>query len=190
LGAESSASTTTAWFALVGALGGVLLTGAVSIATVILNQRSQMRASREALARDRAMELREDRRKAYADYWLATQRFAALIVDLSTATKAENSEEAGEPERSAARQANAQASQAALAWREAAAVAILVASPETLKTLYEHGHEMDEMHRSAFEGRWTGRNEETVHINQALLGQMRSDVLWKRPNSSYSISTP
>lgn len=48
------------WFALVGALGGVAITGVIGISTSVLNHRAE-----------RYRQLRQERRETYAQYWIA-----------------------------------------------------------------------------------------------------------------------
>jgi hypothetical protein len=51
-------ATTTAWFTLAGALGGVLLTSAVALTTAVLNHRWQTRNTERQLLQEHLRQLR------------------------------------------------------------------------------------------------------------------------------------
>jgi hypothetical protein len=74
LAAESSSSTT-AWFTLAGAFGGVLLTSAAAIIMAILNHRWQTESANRELLQEHIKQLRQERRETYAQYWSAWNHF-------------------------------------------------------------------------------------------------------------------
>ncbi len=68
-------ATTVAWFTLAGALGGVLITGVVSLATLTLNHRWQAQGAERQRLQDHNALVRQERRDSYAGYWLAWNQF-------------------------------------------------------------------------------------------------------------------
>lgn len=77
-----SAGSTTAWFTLAGALGGVLLTSAVALTTAVLNHRWQTQAAERQLLQEHGSQLRQERRETYARYWSAWNRFTHQLRTL------------------------------------------------------------------------------------------------------------
>ena len=71
LAAEATNSSTTAWFTLAGALGGVLLTSIVALTTAILNHRWQRQNTENLAHKEHATALRQDRRDVYVRYLTA-----------------------------------------------------------------------------------------------------------------------
>jgi len=76
------ASTTVAWFTLAGAIGGVLVTGLVSLTTAMLNHRWQSEGTQRQLLQDHNTLVRQERQESYAAYWLAWNRFTHEIRKL------------------------------------------------------------------------------------------------------------
>ena len=81
--ADGASSTTVAWFALAGALGGVLVTGLVSLVTVTLNHRWQSQGTEQQRLQDHNTLVRHERRESYAAYWLAWNQFTHRLRRLS-----------------------------------------------------------------------------------------------------------
>ncbi len=80
--ANGVASTTVAWFTLAGAIGGVLVTGLVSLTTAMLNHRWQSESTERQLLQDHNTLVRQERQESYAAYWLAWNRFIHEIRKL------------------------------------------------------------------------------------------------------------
>lgn len=64
-----------AWFALVGALGGILLTGEFTLANAILSHRWSELASERSLRRQEAREAADRLRGVFHDYLVATNAY-------------------------------------------------------------------------------------------------------------------
>jgi hypothetical protein len=64
-----------AWFALVGALGGIVLTGGFSLTTAILNHRWSERASERSGAEQKTREGTDRLRNIFHDYLVATNAY-------------------------------------------------------------------------------------------------------------------
>lgn len=73
--AGGASATTVAWFTLAGALGGVLITGIVSLATLTLSHRWQAQSAERQRLQDHNTLVRQERRDSYAAYWLAWNQF-------------------------------------------------------------------------------------------------------------------
>jgi hypothetical protein len=68
-----------AWIGLVGALGGVALTGIIGLVTAVLNNRWQERAAARARTHSAVEQWDSLRRDAYVRYLVAAQRVGELI---------------------------------------------------------------------------------------------------------------
>jgi hypothetical protein len=77
-----AAATTTAWFTLAGALGGVLLTSAVALVTAVLNHRWQTQTAQRQLRQEHDRQLRQERRESYARYLSAWNRLSQQLRTL------------------------------------------------------------------------------------------------------------
>jgi hypothetical protein len=66
---------TSAWFALTGALGGILLTGGFTLATTILNHRWSERASERSGREQETRETADRLRSVFHDYLVATNAY-------------------------------------------------------------------------------------------------------------------
>ena len=84
--AANTSGTTAAWFTLVGALGGVFLTGTIGLVTAVLNHRWQAQATGQQSLDEFQKQLRQERRETYAAYWSA---WNLLIHDLQELQAAE-----------------------------------------------------------------------------------------------------
>jgi hypothetical protein len=82
--AATGAGTTTAWFALVGALGGVLLTTIGGLVRTWLDFRSQRRLKELDLRTSEQSARREEKRQAYVEFLTATDGAYQLAADLLT----------------------------------------------------------------------------------------------------------
>lgn len=66
---------TDAWFALVGALGGIVLTGGITLTSAVLNHRWSERASERSSHEQEAREIAERLRGVFHDYLVATNAY-------------------------------------------------------------------------------------------------------------------
>jgi hypothetical protein len=92
LAADTTSNNTTAWFALAGALGGVLLSSVVAIFSAVLNHRWTRENVRQQREDELAKELREQRRQAYANYILALSRYDTQTDELMSGIRQRASE--------------------------------------------------------------------------------------------------
>jgi hypothetical protein len=165
LAADVSASTT-AWFTLGGALGGVLITSVVGLATAMLNQRWQRRHARQDAEQKHHAQLRQERRECYVDYWAAWNRYHHRLRTLrrEVAAPAPLGEEF-----------TAQVWEDELEWRKAADAVGLIAGPGVVKALETHLAVTDLKHKAAREG----RNHTDVDgvAYRGLNDAMRADLL-------------
>jgi hypothetical protein len=76
--AQSANNASSAWFALIGALGGVLLTSIAAICTAVLNHKWQAEGKEEDFAREQRKLLRQERREVYGRYLSAENRLYIL----------------------------------------------------------------------------------------------------------------
>jgi hypothetical protein len=72
-------SSSNAWFAVVGALGAVLLTGTIGLATAALNHRWNEQARARATGEQDTRTIRKQRRQACHHYLVATNLFYQTI---------------------------------------------------------------------------------------------------------------
>jgi hypothetical protein len=73
--ADGSSSTTVALFTLAGVLGGVLVTGLITLVTAALNHRWQSQDTERRRLETHNTLVRQERRESYAAYWLAWNQF-------------------------------------------------------------------------------------------------------------------
>jgi hypothetical protein len=73
--ADGASSTTVALFTLAGVLGGVLVTGLITLVTAALNHRWQSQDTERRRLETHNTLVRQERRESYAAYWLAWNRF-------------------------------------------------------------------------------------------------------------------
>ncbi len=79
LAAVAANNTSAAWFTLVGALGGVLLTGALTLITAILNHRWKGEEEQETFAQELTKDLRTKRQSIYQEYWASFATFNSKL---------------------------------------------------------------------------------------------------------------
>lgn len=72
-----------AWFALAGALGGVVVTGVIGIVTAVLNHRWGEQARRATYHEQESRAIRDQRREACHNYLVATNSFWQAIDQLN-----------------------------------------------------------------------------------------------------------
>jgi hypothetical protein len=81
--AQSTSSSTALWFTL----GGVLVTGAITLTTAIINHRWQREEAERQVVDERVKQLRQERREAYASYWSAYNAYERALAALSKARR-------------------------------------------------------------------------------------------------------
>ena len=82
LAAASSQSAQSAWFALAGALGGVVLSGITALVSSVLNHRWQSEGQTAAESLDEKKRLREERRTSNIAFLDASDDYYQAAVDL------------------------------------------------------------------------------------------------------------
>jgi hypothetical protein len=161
----SVSSTTAAWFTLAGALGGVLLTGSITLITAILNHRWQMQGAEQRRLLDHGALVWHERSESYVAYWRAWNRLAyelGKIIDLiqelpqgSIVDRHLTAQQSmvSEGEHKAAQGAIDKTLQAELEWRTAADALLLTAYPELEEAAREHVAMTERKLASAWAGR-------------------------------------
>lgn len=79
-----------AWFALSGALGGILLTGGVTLATTILNHRWSEKASQRSHREQETREAAERLRGVFHDYLVATNAYYHAVHQMHELGRSRN----------------------------------------------------------------------------------------------------
>ena len=150
--AQTTNSTTAAWFTLAGALGGVALTSAVALTTAVLNHRWQKSSSNEQLLREKANQLRQERRDAYSNYWLAAQRYVENRRQFARFREREANNGLDEDEKASLDRLREEALDLELAWRESFTVMFLIATEGTLTACAAHRQSIETIAKSANRG--------------------------------------
>jgi hypothetical protein len=178
----ASAVSTTAWFTLVGALGGVLLTSAVALTTAVLNHRWQTQAAERQLLQEHGRQLRQERRETYARYWSAWNGFTHQLRALRRegeklyALPSLSEDQALDPKEQLAQEAPDVVEQSRIAeleWREAADVLLLIAGRAVEQAALAH---IEATERRA-EGVWRGEWPRQPEVYQRLNDAMRNELL-------------
>ncbi len=132
--AADAASSTSAWFALGGALGGVLITGVIGLATAILTHRWQTQATERQLRNDHVGRLRQERRECYAAYWSAWDRLMHQLRQLQSQVVADGEEGPAGVHPDVLKEVR----DAEGEWRAVADALFLIAGPEVVAAAKEH----------------------------------------------------
>jgi hypothetical protein len=171
-----SASSTAAWFTLAGALGGVLLTSVVALATAILNHRWQTRSGEQQLLQEHVRQLRQERREVYAHYWSAWNRLnhqrRALRDEVRKLAAPSN------PKEQLAQVASdvvARVWVVELEWREAADALLLIGGEAVVEAAAVHIEVTERKLEAAWEG--GGYPDEGGLAYRGLNDAMRSELL-------------
>jgi hypothetical protein len=177
LAAQTTTNSTTAlWFTLLGALGGVLLTGTFALTTAILNHRWQERAARDQAQLERSKKYREERQAAYAEFMLTYGVPRTTLYHLNREVlkrKADGNNV--DPSNSELGEILGEAN---LAWRKAAATAQIVAGPAVKDDLDSFIRAM----RIAIDDTWNGEFESKKHTDvlseqySKMLSTIRNDL--------------
>ncbi|WP_144070104.1 hypothetical protein [Nonomuraea indica] len=147
-------ATASAWFALGGALGGVLISGAIALITAVLNHRWQSEAAQRNFDWEHSRQIRQERRETYAQYWTAWNALMRIL-------------ERGRDNIESADLAAAEA-----LWREALDAMFLICGSKVLEAGIEHIH--------LTEARIAARSTRAVDgagKSRALNRAMREDIL-------------
>jgi hypothetical protein len=176
----ADAASTTAWFTLAGALGGVLLTSAVALTTAVLNHRWQTQSYQRQLLQEHFERLRQERRETYARYWSAWNRYNHQLRALrAAAQKPEPSADpSSDPKDRLTQVAPSLVEQAWIAeleWREAADALLLIAGHAVVEAAQVHIETMEHRRNAAWEGAW--HHDEGGRAYRGLNDAMRSELL-------------
>ncbi|MFI0445366.1 hypothetical protein [Actinomadura sp. 6N118] len=183
-GAAESASTTTAWFTLAGALGGVLITGCIALASAVLSHRWQVTNSRQQLLQEHHQQLRQERREAFVHYWAAWNRFNYQLKALRDAVKELHQTDTppSNPRKhleEAAPQLVQDALEREMNWREAADAIFLIATSTVTRTAAKHVEITDQKIAAAWQGVWV--SDRTLGAARTLNDAMRDELLTPTP---------
>jgi hypothetical protein len=164
--AQATNTTTALWFTLIGALGGVLLTGTFALSTAILNHRWQQMSTQQQVTHQQMEQLRQDRLEAYVAYWSALQAYDVILRAL-----------AERPEESVDSELMQQLRQARSATRNATARARLVSSDEIHTAINEHLAERRGLYQDALDRKPARFLEARLGSKGTkLIRMMRSDL--------------
>jgi hypothetical protein len=184
-----ASGTTVAWFTLAGALGGVLLTGLISLVSATLNHRWQAQGSERQRLQDHNTLIRQERRQSYVAYWLAWNRFvnelrtlSDLVPEIPSAAIANrhlNQEQlkmnnAGELARRAQVVID-KVSETELEWQAAADALLLIADPGVENAANAHIAMTEQKLSAAWEGQ--SHHDENGATYHALNNAMRAALL-------------
>lgn len=183
-----SPDNSSAWFALGGALGGVLLTGVIGLTTAVLTHRWQSQATSRQILDEHAVRLRQERRETYAAYWSAWNRLIHQLQELSghvvalpqgrsignarwtiDALRGHLQDDALE----ALAEAYAKVKDAELEWRAAVDSLFLIGGPEVVIAAEQHRRATYTRFNDSFKG--LGIPEERTY--QLLNTAMRADII-------------
>jgi hypothetical protein len=182
--AGGASATTVAWFTLAGALGGVLITGVVSLATLTLNHRWQARGADRQRLQDHNTLVRQERRDSYAAYWLAWNQFIHDLRRLQDQVRelppgaVANQSPAPGLQADVARQLQEvidKAWDAELQWRAAADALMLVADPQVEQAAKAHVALTEQKLAAAWQGQ--SHRDENGTAYTALNNAMRAALL-------------
>ncbi len=175
-----SASTTTAWFTLAGALGGVAVTSAVGLTTVILNHRWQAHNAQQQFLLEHDKQLRQERRETFVHYWAAWNRLNHQLRALRDAVAALQT--TSDPPTASRKHLETTAPElvqdtwtAELDWREAADAVFLVGSLAVVHAAQTHVDVTEQKIAAVWEGKWRGDENGTAY--RGLNDAMRDDLL-------------
>jgi hypothetical protein len=172
----AAADNSAAWFTLVGALGGVLLTSAVALATAVLNHRWQAQRAERELREEHVRQLRQERRETYLRYWSAWNRLNHQLRTLrAEVQKLGTPPDAKSQLTKAAPEVVEQAWTLELEWREAADGLLLIGGRAVVEAALAHIEAMDRRLERIWQGEW--HPDPGGKIYRALNDAMRSELL-------------
>jgi hypothetical protein len=194
IAADGASSTPVALVTLAAALGGVLLTGLISLATLMLNHRWQSRSTDRRRLQDHNTLVRQERRESYAAYWLAWNRFihelrrveevvrelpsgvifTSIQIDFPPST-VERHDLDWDGLLKQLRDLQDGAWEAELEWRTATDALLLVADPQVEQAANAHIAMTDQKRQAAWEGK--SHHDENGAAYQALNNAMRAALL-------------
>jgi hypothetical protein len=184
-----AAGSTVAWFTLAGALGGVLITGAIGLATAMLNHRWQTRGREQQRLVQHGAQVRQERRETYTAYWRAWNRFThelrrvkdqvqELPAGFSPSKDLElQLHEAAHPDRlePQVQKLIDKAWAAELEWRTAADAMLLIAGPAVDQAAHAHIAVTEQKLAAAWQGQFYPDQNGEAYRN--LNDAMRADLL-------------
>jgi hypothetical protein len=173
--AAESTGTTSAWFALAGALGGVLITSAIALLTAILNQRSQARSNEGTLRWEHTKQLRQDRLETYAHYLSAWNRLTQQYLEVRNAIMALDSAPKTEADAKTLIpiDVSAELRAADVAWRDAWNLAFLIAGKDVEDALRAQLRSTVKRMNDAWKGEYT--SDAGTHL--PLTNAMKAEII-------------
>jgi hypothetical protein len=191
IAADGASSTTVALFTLAGVLGGVLVTGLITLVTAALNHRWQSQDTERRRLETHNTLVRQERRESYAAYWLAWNRFVHelrrvedVVRELPsgvifTPIRIEFSSTVERPDWDGLfkqlRDLADRAWEAELEWRAATDALLLVADPQVEQAANTHIAMTEQKRAAAWEG--NSHHDENGAAYQGLNNAMRAALL-------------
>jgi hypothetical protein len=174
--AADSTGATSAWFALAGALGGVLITSVIALLTAILNQRWQARTGEGALRWEHTKQLRQDRLEIYARYLSAWNRLTQQYREIGNAVVALDSPPATEADAKAfiPVEVSAELRTADVAWRDAWNLAFLIAGKDVEHALRAQLRSTNKRMHDAWKGEYKSGDGGT---HMPLTSAMKAEII-------------
>lgn len=164
-----------AWFALLGALSGVLITSMAALSTAVLNNRWRKQDAERQFRQRHAEQLRQERRETYAHYlstWnRLTQRFRDVAEQVNMLDPHPSSAEEARERISADLVDQVRAAE--VEWHEAGNKLRLVAGSEVNQAFVAHLRETI----TRLGASWRGEYEGGRATHGALLKTMREEII-------------
>ncbi|MFF9908994.1 hypothetical protein [Streptomyces sp. NPDC013457] len=172
--AADNTGSQSAWFALAGALGGVLITSAIALVTAILNHRWQTRTAERGERWEHTKQLRQDRFETYSHYLSTWNRLTQQLLEVKTVIAALDPAPSDPLEARARIPAETAAEfQAATAsWREAFNLVFLIGGQEVVDALNDHRRSTSKRMQDSWRGEYA--TDAATHV--ALTDAMRKEI--------------
>jgi hypothetical protein len=174
LAAAATNNTSAAWFTLAGALGGILLTGALALITAVLNHRWKEEEEHETFARELTKDLREKRQSTYQEYWAS---FAILNSKQKPIARA--IEKGESPDSDIVKAALESEESAFDDWWKYRIAVMLIGGEDVRKALDRHLYSLRSLRHSLREKPYTilpDRTKEVDHAGDELFKAMRAEI--------------
>lgn len=172
--ATDNTGNTSAWFALAGALGGVLITSAIALATAILNHRWQTRTAERGVRWEHTRQLQHDRLETYSHYLSAWNRLTQQLLQVKSMVDALDPAplEPSEARARIAADTAAEVQAATASWREAFNLVLLIGGQEVVDALNDHRRSTSKRVQDSWRGEYA--TDATTHV--ALTSAMRKEI--------------
>ena len=172
--ATNSAGNTSATFALIGALGGVLITGLIALVTAVLNHRWQSQAAERGLRWEHVRRLQQDRLEIYARYWTAWNRLTQNLLIVRNAVVALDPPplDADQAKTRLPAEITEETRAATVEWRDVWNLVFLIGSDQVISALNAHRRST----AARLDASWHGEYETDATTHIALTDAMRKEL--------------